>query len=366
MESMGLSSLDSVEACQRSLKAALRAADAGLWNWNLLDDRIEWSDRLYDIHGLRRGEFDGTPETYLALIHADDRDRVSAAKEEAVSSRRCYALEFRIVRPGGEVRWISATAEPVPGERGNPVELAGAAVDVTARRRAEDALLRANEEFERFAYAASHELREPLRTITNFTQLLARETKGCLSADTDQYMGFILDGTKRMRELVDGLLALSRVSGKAEAPLRPVDCGKLVADCIATLQGAIGESRATVVSEGLPEVMGDAAQLAKLFQHLIANCIRYRRPGELLSVEISALRLGNGEWRFCVRDNGLGFDPSYAEVVFLPFRRLHGHDIPGTGIGLAICRKIVERHGGRIWAEATPGAGAAFYFTLPG
>jgi light-regulated signal transduction histidine kinase (bacteriophytochrome) len=220
----------------------------------------------------------------------------------------------------------------------------------------EDALARAREEFEQFVYAAGHDLQESLRAVTSFTQLLAREAKGRLGGDADQYIAFILEGTARMRAMVDGLLALSRVAS-AESPMRRVDSGQIVAQCIA-------ETGTAVEVAELPEVTGDAAQLKLVFQNLLANAIRFQRLGVAPCIEISATKSG-AEWRFCVRDNGTGFNAAQAQNLFVPFRRLHSREVSGVGIGLAVCRKIVERHGGRIWAEAVEGEGAAFWFTLP-
>lgn len=342
---------------------ALRAGGIGAWDWNIPADRIQWSERVYEIHGLRPGEFSGTLAQYRTLVHADDLERVGKAIEAALNGLEIYALQFRIVRPGGETRWVSTSAELRRDEQGNPWRLIGATIDVTDRKRTEEALLRANEEMEQFAYAASHDLQEPLRTVTNFTQLLAREAKGKLGADADQYVAFILDGTRRMRVLIDGLLALSR-AGTAVAPMQPVDSGRIVEDCVRALGSAIEESGAAIDFEALPEVWGDGARLEQLFQNLLSNAIKYRQPGRTPRIGISAAQRG-AEWEFCVRDNGIGFDPALAHAVFAPFRRLHGQGIPGTGIGLPLCRRVVESHGGRIWAESAAGEGAAFYFTLP-
>ena len=206
------------ETNERWLEIALRAGGIGAWDWDIPADRIQWSERVYEIHGLQPGEFGGTMAQYRTLVHPDDLGAVEKAIEEALRGDRPYAIEFRVVRPGGEARWVATSAESMRDERGNPLRLIGATVDVTDRKRTEDALLRANQEMEQFAYAASHDLQEPLRTVTNFTQLLAREAQGKLGSDADQYIQFIVDGARRMRALIDGLLALSR-AGTALAPI---------------------------------------------------------------------------------------------------------------------------------------------------
>jgi signal transduction histidine kinase len=218
-------------------------------------------------------------------------------------------------------------------------------------------------DYDQFVYSAAHDLREPLRTVRNFAQLLARATKGRLERDSEQYLGLILDGTARMQALVDGMLALSLAG---EAPeMRPVACGEVVNNCIRALNAAIGESGAEIGWEDLPVVQGDPERLTQLFQNLLSNAIRYRRESVPPVVRISALSDENF-WRFRVTDNGQGFDPAHAEAVFEPFRRLHGRGVSGSGLGLAICRRIVESHGGKIGAEPVPGRGSVFWFTLPG
>jgi signal transduction histidine kinase len=201
-----------------------------------------------------------------------------------------------------------------------------------------------NKETEDFVHRAIHDLREPSRTIGSFAELLARNPAG-----GSDYVGFIRDGARQMRATVEGLQALS-----APVAWRPerVHAAALIDD-------------PTVIHESLPEVWGDRASLQQLFSNLLSNATRFRRPSVPLRVEISAVKDGENSWQFCIRDNGLGFDPEKATELFQPFRRLHSRDISGAGIGLALCRKIVHRHGGRIWAQGTPNQGASFYFTLP-
>jgi signal transduction histidine kinase len=300
----------------------LRVAAIGLWEWNIPEDRMEWSDRLYEIHGLRPGEFAGTMGAYRALIHPDDRASV------ADLMHRSGDIEFRIVRPGGEVRWLRMSVES------NPNALTGAVTDITGNKETED-----------FVHRAIHDLREPARTVASFAELLTRNPAG-----GSDYVSFIRDGARQMRAIVDGLQALS-----ATVAWRPerVDTATLIED-------------SSVVQGPLPEVWGDRASLRQLFGNLLSNARRFRRPAVPLRVEISAVKDGENYWEFCIRDNGLGFDPAKASELFQPFRRLHSRDLSGAGLGLAHCRRIVHRHGGRIWAEGTPNQGTAVHFTLPG
>ena len=224
-------------------------------------------------------------------------------------------------------------------------------------------LSRSNRELEQFAYVASHDLQEPLRMVSSYVALLGRRYDGQLDERADKYIHFAVDGANRMQRLIHDLLAYSRV-GTQGAELAPTDTVPVLRETLSNLEMAIGETGAEVVYSDLPWVMGDPSQLRQLFQNIIGNALKFRsetRP----RVELSAKRESD-EWTFSIRDNGVGFDQRYAERVFGVFKRLHRNaDIPGTGIGLAICQRIIDRHGGRIWVESKPGEGSCFYFTLP-
>jgi len=230
-------------------------------------------------------------------------------------------------------------------------------------RRAADDLARSNRDLEQFAYVASHDLQEPLRMVSSYVQLLARRYEGKLDAEADKFIGYAVDGAARMRRLIDDLLAYSRVGTRGRA-LAPVDAAAALGDAMKDLAGAVDETGASVTCDELPRVLGDRTQLARLFQNLIGNAIKFREPARPCRVHVSAGRDG-GLWLFRVRDNGIGIEPQYLEKVFQIFQRLHDRTTyPGTGVGLPICRRIVERHGGRIWVESQPGEGSVFCFTL--
>jgi PAS domain S-box-containing protein len=243
--------------------------------------------------------------------------------------------------------------------------------DVTARKLADERLhataadlARSNAELEQFAYVASHDLQEPLRMVASYTQLLARRYKGKLDEDADEFIGFAVDGARRMQELINDLLTYSRV-GTRPLQLEAVDTNQVVDQVLSDLAITIAESHARVIRDELPMVQGDAIQLRQLFQNLIANAIKFHRPHEEPHVHVSATPR-QGEWTFSVRDNGVGIEPQYQERIFALFQRLHSRaEYPGTGIGLAICKKIVERHGGQIRVDSAPGSGTTFLFSLP-
>jgi signal transduction histidine kinase len=223
-------------------------------------------------------------------------------------------------------------------------------------------LKRSNEELEQFAYVASHDLQEPLRMVGNYTQLLGRRYKGKLDTDADEFIAYAVDGAKRMQTLINDLLAFSRV-GRGGKKLVATDAEAVLERTLRDLGPAAAEAEAKITHDPLPVVVADDVQLGQLLQNLIANAIRFHGD-QSPQVHVSARRNGSG-YVFSVKDNGIGIAPEYFERIFVIFQRLHGREsYPGTGIGLAVCKKIVERHGGRIWVESAPGQGAAFYFTL--
>jgi PAS domain S-box-containing protein len=242
--------------------------------------------------------------------------------------------------------------------------------DITERKKAEEILKlkleelsRSNAELEQFAYVSSHDLQEPLRMISSYLQLLQRRYQGKIDEKADKYIYFAVDGAARMQVLINDLLEFSRVTTKAKEP-EPTDCEFLLNQVLLNLELFIKENKATMSHDSLPEVMADNTQLAQVFQNLIANGIKFHSE-EAPKIHISAEKKAN-EWVFSVKDNGIGIDPQYSEKIFEVFKRLHRkEEYPGTGIGLAICKKIVERHRGYIWVESELGKGSTFYFTLP-
>ena len=235
--------------------------------------------------------------------------------------------------------------------------------EIAVRAEMQAALQRSNTEFEQLAYVASHDMQEPLRKIASYLQLVAQRYQGQLDADADEFIGYAVDGAKRMQALINDLLAYSRVGTKAR-PFAPADCNLIMNTAMADLQFAIEECGARVQVDKLPTVMGDATQLSQLFRNLLANAIKFRRD-EPPIVRVCAESIGSF-WQFTVSDNGIGIAAEYFERIFVIFQRLHGRSqYAGTGIGLAICKKIVERHGGQIEVRSTVGQGSTFAFTLP-
>jgi signal transduction histidine kinase len=230
-------------------------------------------------------------------------------------------------------------------------------------QKAAEKLRQSNQELEQFAYVASHDLQEPLRMVASFTQLLAEDYQGRLDTEADEYIHFVVDGANRMQQLINDLLEYSRVRTEGQ-PFEITDCEEVLDQVLANLRAAIEENRAVITHDPLPAIPADEGQMVQLLQNLISNAIKFR-SAETPRIHVTA-KLEGGEWVFSVKDNGIGIEPQFHQRIFVIFQRLHGREeYPGTGIGLAICKRVVDRHGGRIWVESEPQKGATFYFTIP-
>jgi PAS domain S-box-containing protein len=296
-------------------------------------------------------------------VHPGDLDRCLAACGTAFEARQPFRMEYRLKRHDGRYRWILDHGTPLYGEHDEFTGYIGSCIDITERKEGEEEVRRANEDLSQFAFAASHDLLEPLRMITSYSQLLLRDSRERLGDDAAVYVNFISDGTHRMKDLLSDLLAYTQVTSDGCQPLEPVDLTPIFHLAAANLSGAIKDSEAVVTSDPLPVVSGQRAHFLQLFQNLIGNAIKYRGP-DVPRVHVSAEKL-DGAWRIAVADNGIGIDPEYHQKIFGVFKRLHGTSIPGTGIGLAICQRVVERYGGKIWVESQENQGATFHFTIP-
>lgn len=224
-------------------------------------------------------------------------------------------------------------------------------------------LHRSNEDLQQFAFAASHDLQEPLRTVTSFVSLLERDAAAKLTGNEREYLRYIGEGSRRMHALIDDLLSYSQVGRKPKFS-HLVDLNAVLPWALENLREGIGQSGAEITSDPLPSVFGDEAQLGQVFQNLISNALKYARAGLKPAIHVSADKESQ-DWVVRVRDNGIGIDANHFQQIFGAFKRLHGKEIPGTGIGLAVCRRVIEAHGGRIWVESIVGQGSTFAFTLP-
>jgi PAS domain S-box-containing protein len=321
--------------------------------------------------GYRRDELVGQkvkniiPEGFAERLIADGT-RTAA---EAVAQQIGTGIELSGRRKDGSDFPIEIMLSPLESSEG--ILVTAAIRDITERKKSEQQLVktvrelkRSNDELQQFAYVASHDLQEPLRMVASYTQLLSKRYKGRLDSAADEFIAYAVDGSNRMQGLIQDLLAYSRAGTNGKG-LREVSSEKALKDALSNLRATIQESGALVSHDSLPSITSDDTQLVQVFQNLIGNAIKYRRA-EVPHVHVSATKNGGKDWIFSVRDNGLGIDPQYFERIFVLFQRLHGREqFKGTGIGLTICKKIVERLGGRIWVESQPEKGSVFYFSLP-
>ena len=361
--------LNQLKESQQKLELALENGSIGVWVWDLPANLIEWDERMEKIFGLKPGSFDKRYETFEACLVEEDIPHTRKAIKMALEKDVPYETIYRIHFNGEEIKYINAKAMVTKDSGGRPVKMTGVCFDITEMKKgAEKALfkvnedlLRSNKELEQFAYMASHDLQEPLRMVSSFTQLLAQRYDDKLDSDAKEFIRFAVDGALRMQVLINDLLAYSRIHTKGKEFSR-IDMHNILGQVIINLQLSIKEKNALVTNEELPYVMADEGQMVQLFQNLIANSLKFSRGTP--RIHIAAYK-EKDEYVFSVKDNGIGIEPQYFERIFQIFQRLQAREeYAGTGIGLAICKRIVERHGGKIWLESVIGKGTTFYFTL--
>ncbi|MCZ2080068.1 MAG: PAS domain S-box protein [Bryobacterales bacterium] len=331
-----------------------------------LEGRVAlWNPAAERLFGWSAAEALGSFNPILPEDHTAGESALELAETPGPPSGH----ETRRRRKDGSIIDVALWAAPLRDHSGARRGALAIFADITERRRLEDSirertseLMRSNEDLQQFAFIISHDLQEPLRIVSSYAQLVAKRYPDALGEEGHEFLRHITEGVSRMRQLIQDLLAYSRASQGGGLQMEETDVEGVVAWALMNLQVSIQESGANVTYEKLPTVYGDRAQLAQLFQNLIGNAIKYRSSAPP-RIHIQA-ESRKGEWMFSVQDNGIGIAPEYRERVFGIFKRLHGREYPGTGIGLAICKRIVERHGGRIWVESEDGAGSKFYFTI--
>ena len=323
-----------------------------------------------EISGYAPPDFYRLPELMESIVHPEDRPMWTNHSQEELAEKNPIPIEFRILTKQNEIRWVSHFCKPVHDYNGKFLGVCGSNRDITSQKRAEEALkvkteelLRSNAELEQFAYVASHDLQTPLRAISGYLDLLTKRYEGKLDGEAQRFIQRTNENVHRMQRLINDLLAYSRVSTRGNS-FKPTDCNAVLSEVLDMLHPSTEETGSVITHGVLPTVMGDPGQLVQLFQNLIGNAIKFRdKAPPRIHADAQPL---DKTWLFSVKDNGIGIDPQYADRIFLIFQRLHTIDkYPGTGIGLAICRKIVERHGGQIWVESKVGEGSTFKFTLP-
>ena len=318
------------------------------------------------IAGYDEDELIGKPS--LTFVFPEDRDAVRENAVRMLKGESFSGYEYRIITKLAVIKWVMETVTPV-SYQGRRATL-GNLMDITERKQAEETLKqmvgeigRSNTELEQFAYVVSHDLQEPLRMVSSYTQLLARRYHDKLDTSANDFINYAVDGAERMRVLLNNLLDYSRL-GTHGKPFKLTDFEDVFNQAMTNLKVAIEESEALVTHDYLPTLIVDEGQLVQLFQNLIGNAVKFCNQ-ESPRIHVSA-ETKSGVWVFSVRDNGIGIDPQHAQRIFEIFKRLHTREeYSGTGMGLAICKKIVERHGGNIWIYSQPGEGSTFYFTIP-
>ncbi len=409
------------------LNLAVESAAIGIWEWDVTRNAVIWDERMYQLYGLTPEQFSPVYEGWANQVHPDDRIAAETAVQQALQEEQDFDSEFRVIHPNGDIRFLQANALVQSNSQGEPQRMIGISYDVSDRKQDEAELRqyrnrleqmvktrtaeltaanqqlqqeiterqqietslkhqaklleRSNNDLEQFAHVASHDLQEPLRTVILYSQLLAKRYANHPDPEADLFTTYIVDSAKQMQQLILDLLNYSRV-GTNDKPFQPIECNQVLDQVLANLAIAIRQAGAVITFDPLPTVIAHKSQLVQLLQNLIGNAIKFRRedpprihisadrqPAENQDDEAEARPLAAPSetyWQFSVRDNGIGIEPKYSDRIFTIFQRLHSNkQYRGTGIGLAICKKIVNQLGGHIWVESEYGRGSTFYFTVP-
>jgi len=374
---------------QARLDLALRSASMGTWHWDITGNRRYFDDQACYLLGIDPTTFTGDVEEVFAALHPDDREVVRKALARTLERDVPYQAEYRAAWPDGSVHYIASRGKLVRDDEGRPVRLNGLIWDISERRHMEEELRKSrddlelrvgertaelsatvarlelvNAELQEFAFVASHDLQEPLRKIQTFCDMAKKRCAPVLDSTSKDYLDRVIKSASRMRQLLSDLLQFSRVATKLE-PFEKIDLVKIVQEAVDVFEKTVKNTGALVHIESMPTIEADESQMLRLFQNLIGNALKFRSNG-IPNVKVYGKLVGRGLCEILIEDNGIGFDPKFAELIFKPFQRLHNrNEYEGTGMGLAICRKIIERHGGSISAASEPGKGSTFIIRLP-
>ena len=361
---------DALRKTKQKLDIALENANIGLWEWDLTTDKVFWDERTEKMLGLKPGTYDQVYASFENCIHEEDIPNLKETLRQVFDFGKPYDTVFRTKPVDGNYNYISSKGIVSRDNSGNPLNITGVCFDITSMKkgseqaifRINEELLRSNKDLQEFAYVASHDLQEPLRMVSSFTQLLEQRYYDIVDADGREYIKFAVEGSKRMYDLLNALLKYSRVETKGKT-FAKVDMNEVLKKVTSNLSLRIREKKALVSIAELPVVVADDNQMIQLFQNLIENSIKFSKG--IPKIKISS-KSQNDHYLFTVKDEGIGIESQYFEKIFKIFQRLNPkEEYEGTGIGLSISRRIIERHGGKIWLESDLGKGTTFFFTIP-
>ncbi|MFK7768313.1 MAG: ATP-binding protein [Mariniblastus sp.] len=350
---------------QERFENAVRGTRDGIWDWDLQTNKTWYASRYRELLGYGDSEedFPSEIESFANILHPDDQEATWNAVSFHQENDTEFSIEHRLRTKGGAYKWFRSRGASVRDETGKAIRMSGSIQDISERKGFEQAILQSNQDLEQFASIASHDLQEPLRKVASFCDLLRQDYSEQLDDNGKKYLDFAVDGATRMRSLIQDLLIYSRIGSEKHRSIK-IDSNTALTDAISNLDASIKESGATITHDQLPDVFAEPRELSQLFQNLIGNSIKYRSE-EAPTIHISSEAL-NGFWKFEISDNGIGIEPQYRDRIFGIFKRLHSHAAyPGTGIGLAICKRIVDQLQGKIWVANTEGSGCTVCFTIP-
>lgn len=373
----------SEEALRKSderFRLVTRATNDAIWDWNLQTDDLWWNVGFQKLFGYSAEEVGSTVNSWTGRVHPDDFERVNDAIYQLINSgQQNWADEYRFLRRDGSYAFVKDRGYVVYDESGMPLRMLGSMMDVTEHKNAEmqlelfnEKLQQSNRELQDFAYVASHDLQEPLRKVQAFADRLSSKYSTALEGTGLDYLERMRSAAERMQKLIQDLLTFSRVSTKAQ-PFVAVNLDEVAREVLSDLEVSIEQAGASIEVVDLPMLQADPMQMRQLIQNLIGNALKFRKPGVAPVLKLygrhtksRGRNLREDMWEISVEDNGIGFEEKYLDRIFTVFQRLHGRaEYEGSGVGLAVCRKIAERHNGTITARSTPGEGAAFTVTLP-
>lgn len=346
------------------LSLALEASEAGIWNWEISSGRIIWSEQMEKLYGLEPKSFSGAYEDFMAMVHPEDRSHLQSVVENAIRTKKPYKVEHRVIWPDGSVHWLLGKGQAFFDSQGSLIRMTGTSSEITDRKQQEELLKLRNSELEKFSAIVAHDLKAPLNSLSQLSDLLAEKFMGH-DPEGDQFFKLMENSTDRLRNLIDSLLLFARAGNIPAETFQWNELPELISEVKINLQAVILESGAQIhESSPSTRIFGNRVQLIQLLQNLIGNAIKYRHPERAPVIEVSC-RESEDQWHIAVKDNGRGIPAKDFIRIFDFFQRVdENHRVEGTGLGLAICQKIAKAHGAVITVESEIGKGSSFHITF--